>query len=383
MEILKLQKTARIIVIALLLTMIAWLLPPNMTEANAATKPKAPRVSSKGTVTWDCVYFGHYPQSSNGKEGFKNEPIKWRVLSVKGNNALLLADKSLDAQPYNRAEDEVTWEKSTIRSWLNGYDSSKNKKGTNYTSKNFIKKAFTAAEQKSIYKQTVLNAKNPEYGTAGGNNTKDKVFLLSIAEANASAYGFPGSKEKTNARKAKITAYTASKNSDMNESSTFGWQLRSPGGNPYLRAGVYDNGWLNFGGSSADDMDTVRPALHLNLSSNLWKHAKTAVVNVKPKQVSILSVSSQRSKTLDVQWLWEDNAALYQVMVATDEQFQKDKKTVNAKIYQLPGEYDATTHTLKGLKSGKTYYVKVRGYVKIGKYILYGPYSKARSAKVK
>ena len=49
------------------------------------------------------------------------EPIKWRVLNRNGNDALLLADVALDDQKYNTDYAKVTWETSSMRSWLNGY----------------------------------------------------------------------------------------------------------------------------------------------------------------------------------------------------------------------------------------------------------------------
>ena len=48
---------------------------------------------------------------------FKYEPLKWRVLKVKGNQAFLLADVVLDDQAYNIVDEDITWETSTIRSW--------------------------------------------------------------------------------------------------------------------------------------------------------------------------------------------------------------------------------------------------------------------------
>ena len=47
---------------------------------------------------------------------FKYQPIKWRVLSVNGSEALLLSDKALDSKHYNIEYEDVTWEESTIRS---------------------------------------------------------------------------------------------------------------------------------------------------------------------------------------------------------------------------------------------------------------------------
>ena len=74
-----------------------------------------PRTDSDGVVTWDCVCFGNYWQEdtngdgkadkSDGKQPIK---IKWRVLSVDGEYAFLLADKNLDAREYNDVNTEVT-----------------------------------------------------------------------------------------------------------------------------------------------------------------------------------------------------------------------------------------------------------------------------------
>ena len=77
-------------------------------------------------IIWDCVYFGKYTQTGL----FEKEPIEWRVLSVDGNEALLLADKGLDCKQFNDKETDTinedkfakyscTWETSTLRTWLN------------------------------------------------------------------------------------------------------------------------------------------------------------------------------------------------------------------------------------------------------------------------
>ena len=59
---------------------------------------------------------------------FRYEPIKWRVLQKDGDQALLLSDRALDDQRYHSDYESVTWETSTIRSWLNGYGAGSNQK---------------------------------------------------------------------------------------------------------------------------------------------------------------------------------------------------------------------------------------------------------------
>ncbi len=46
-------------------------------------------------------------------------PIKWRVLNVKDNKALLLSDRILDNRSFDELSDKVIWANSTIRKWLN------------------------------------------------------------------------------------------------------------------------------------------------------------------------------------------------------------------------------------------------------------------------
>ena len=97
-----------------------------------------PTTDSSGVSTWDCIYFGNYWQNDTNGDGVADEndakqPIKWRVLSVNGDDAFIIADQNLDAKAYNETYTEVTWENSTIRSWLNGYGASVNKDKKSFT----------------------------------------------------------------------------------------------------------------------------------------------------------------------------------------------------------------------------------------------------------
>ena len=277
------KKWHRWVAIAVALLMLATLaVPVNVAKASAATTNlQNPRTTSDGTVTWDCVWFGHYPQSADGKGGFNNDPIKWRVLSVDENEALLLADKNLDGRiPYNERYTNVTWETCTMRSWLNGYGSGANQEGIDYTSDNFIDRAFTANEKNAILQKTVENADNPYHGTEGGNNTSDKLFLPSIGEMTNPAYGFPSDPdEEADSRKVKNTAYTANKESMNEEGETDWYWLRSPGQYRDNAADVrYVGDVYRYGRGSVvsnTSGDGVRPALRLNLTSNLWSYAGT------------------------------------------------------------------------------------------------------------
>ena len=260
----KRRKTKRLLAGLLALVMVLSLCEITLgqsTPAKAAVSLQNPTTDGNGVTTWDCIYFGNYYQSNSSTK----EPIKWRVLSVNGNDAFLLADQNLDAKPYNGEDTDVTWATCTLRTWLNG---------------TFLNTAFTSAEQTAIKNTTVVNDDNPYYDTEGGENTTDKVYLLSIAEAGNTAYGFNGEfRTESETREAKNTAYAKECGALTSTSTEYEgngyWWLRSPGIISGSASIVFDDGYgLGNGGSVILDNVAVRPALHLNLSSStLWSYA--------------------------------------------------------------------------------------------------------------
>ena len=234
-------------------------------------------------VEWDCVWFGNYWQEDTNGDGKvdnndEKQPIKWRVLSVDGEDVFLIADKSLDCQKYNDTRTSVTWETCTIRSWLNGYGTGANKEGKDYSSNNFLINAFAAGERSAIRTTNVANSNNPKYDTEGGNDTSDKVYLLSLDEVKNLGYGLSSDyNEYDENRRAKNTGYAKEQGAYTSTSTVGDWWLRSPGDSGDYAAYVSNYGNVDRNGSSVSDDDVgVRPALHLNLSStSSWLYAGT------------------------------------------------------------------------------------------------------------
>ena len=190
----------------------------------------------------ETIEFGNYPQDKDGTE----KPIEWIVMKNEGNQILLLSKYVLDAKPYNKEWEDVTWETSDIRQWLNN---------------EFYTTAFNKAEKAKIQTSLIKNEDNSKYGTNGGNDTEDKVFLLSEKETETL---FSNKEERI----AKATEYATKSGVYVNEEKAAWWWLRSPGDNSKNAAEVWNYGWV---GRSGDDVDCsndgVRPALHLNLQS--------------------------------------------------------------------------------------------------------------------
>lgn len=212
---------------------------------------------------------------------FQYGPIKWRVLRTDGKQVLLLSDVALDTQRYHQEYHQkweyVTWESSMIRSWLNGYGAGSNQQALDYSRKNFIDSAFTAAEQAAISDSTVENADNINYGTEGGNNTTDKIFLLSESEVwntdRAEASGFVKNRViYDEARRCKSSTYAKAmgifSSVDISYAGNCVWCLRTLGSCEDNVLVVGALGGVSDLGNPINYYTGVRAALNLNLSSS-------------------------------------------------------------------------------------------------------------------
>ena len=139
-------------------------------------------------VNGDCymvgekLTFGRFPQTAQSEA---LSPITWRILDITEDAALLISEYVLEQYTYHDQKEDITWEWSNVRSYLNGFDGSHNKNGIDHTGKGFLDRAFTPAERKQIKTVTNTNPDAPANwnSTPGGNDTEDKVFLLSRDEA--------------------------------------------------------------------------------------------------------------------------------------------------------------------------------------------------------
>ena len=105
-----------------------------------------------------------------------------------------------------------------------------------------------ARVQGAIVDWNVVNEDNPEYGTEGGNDTNDKVYLLSIGEVTNPTYGFcetDSTYSESRYMKASDYAHARGAYTNTNTSRNCWWCLRSPGGNTHEVASVTYRGSVN------------------------------------------------------------------------------------------------------------------------------------------
>ena len=188
------------------------------------------------------VSFGAYEQDNNNSNG--KEDIEWIVLEKDDDKALLISKYALDCQPYNTERVDVTWETCSLRKWMN---------------ETFLKEAFGEKEQTKIQTATVTADKNPEYATNPGDATMDKVFLLSISEAEKY---FTSDEQK----ECVPTKYVLQQGAFVTVDGYCWWWLRSPGDDQSSAAYINGSGWVDTIGDDVNcDDECVRPALWINL----------------------------------------------------------------------------------------------------------------------
>ena len=232
-----------------------------MSGCQGTNLPKA-----KDVNVGDIIIFGKYEQDGNESNG--KEDIEWLVLDKSGNKVLLMSDKGLDCMPYNSEMKEVTWETCTLRAWLN---------------EEFLNNAFNSNEKNMIQISIVLAHQNSlldkhDMGVSAGNDTRDKIFLLSINEEDK----YLTDEEN---RKCIPTEYAISKGTSTYTSNTKGgastclWWLRTPGfdnKNATVDVSALGSGDVDSivatalkSGGFGVNMKTfcVRPCLWLNLNS--------------------------------------------------------------------------------------------------------------------
>lgn len=253
---------------------------------------------SKSDTTRD-TYFG-----DSTYRYFKWERIKWRVLKNDGSTLFVASDKGLDCKAYNEEHKYITWEKCTLRSWLNN---------------EFYSTAFSSDEQGAIIRKSILNEDNPYYGTEGGNDTEDNVFLLSIGEVLNSELGFcEDDNIDSVSRCIKPSDYAHIMGSSVSTSSGYTgngwWWLRSPGFYEPRAAYVRESGYVNRVCIDVNNhTGTCVPALHIDLASDSWL-CPTVISpidqNIKAEESAVFYATAKE---------WELDNYTYQWYYATSE----------------------------------------------------------------
>lgn len=194
----------------------------------------------------DIINFGNYD---------------WRVLEVQNNKALIITEYIIEQCSYQDAYVDITWADCSLRKYLNGefYDK------------------FSEADKARIVSVLNKNLDNQWYGTNGGVDTSDNIFLLSIEEVACKYFGDSSALLHSPKKNKRYWFERKDENNGKRVAATneeiWWWWLRSPGRVGVKSAYIHGDGNIGIQGNNilignlSDGRCTggVRPALWLKL----------------------------------------------------------------------------------------------------------------------
>lgn len=191
--------------------------------------------------------------------------FSWRVLDIQDDKALIITQNIIDQRSYNNAYREITWADCTLRKYLNSefYDK------------------FTDIEKSRIIQVINKNLDNQWYGSPGGIDTQDYIFLLSIEEVACKYFGDSSSKLYNRPKNQRYWLQRKDENNIKRIAwvepnlgkGVWWWWLRSPGRDNKKAAYIFGDGNIGVQGNNIQKGNRidgrctggVRPAMWIKL----------------------------------------------------------------------------------------------------------------------
>ena len=189
------------------------------------------------------IILGSYEQDNMSYNG--KELLEWRVLDKQDGKMLLITRYGIDCLPFDWKESKSTWDKCMLRKWLNS---------------DFLEEAFSEEDKTMIIETPVTAEPNPEFNTRSGEDTVDKVFLLSISEAEKYF-------SSTQDRRCQLTPYSRALGAYLSDDGGCWYWLRTSGASREAAAIVIAAGFVSTRGVRVMfERTTVRPAVWISLT---------------------------------------------------------------------------------------------------------------------
>ena len=190
----------------------------------------------------EYIRLGTYEQDGNTANG--KEAICWLVLDEQDDKIFVISKDCLDIGVFKKTAgsdryhmDEVEWDNSDLRQWLNN---------------DFMSETFTTQEQDIITVSKLSNS-GTGFNKYGYRPTEDRIFCLSVEEAEQ--YFADDS-----SRRAQVTAQAKNKGASSYQGCT-SWWLRSMAGEQKA-ACVLDTGKISEAGMGVGiSTEGIRPAM--------------------------------------------------------------------------------------------------------------------------
>lgn len=162
---------------------------------------------------------------------------QWEILDRKENGMLIITDQIIEQRDYHDRKESVTWEQSEIRHYLNT---------------EFLER-FGTSEKERILNTLNKNPGNPWYGSSGGADTVDSVFLLSLDEVVRLYFG-DSSRLLDNPKKNQRYWFDRKDENNIKRralflDSSWWWWTRTPGKNNKVAVYVHGDGNIGIQGN--------------------------------------------------------------------------------------------------------------------------------------
>jgi len=174
---------------------------------------------------------------------------EWIVLERKKDKILILTESIIGQRDFNDKKEEVTWEDSEVRHYLN----------TDFYN------SFDLRDKEKIIPTVSVNEPNNWYGTMNGRDTTDMIFLLSLQEVAKYYFGDSGNlleNPKPNQR------YWFERKDPNNQNRIslyldrlWWWWTRTPGKNNNVAVYIHGDGNIGIQGNgvSKTTFNTLHP----------------------------------------------------------------------------------------------------------------------------
>ena len=185
----------------------------------------------------------------------------WRVLDIQNDRALIITECIVEEHAYNDVYKDITWADCSLRRYLN----------------NEFYNRFDAIEKARVIPVVNKNPDNQWYGAKGGEDTQDRIFLLSIEEAVCQYFGDSRSMLLNPGKNQKYWFQRKDPNNNrraaLYKNGISWWWLRSPGRVNIKAAYIHGDGNIGIQGNNVFKGNIseksynggVRPALWLKL----------------------------------------------------------------------------------------------------------------------
>lgn len=190
----------------------------------------------------------------------------WNILDVNNDKILLITEEIVEQRDYHNKNVDITWKDSELRKYLN----------------NEFYNRFSDEVKAKIVEVVNNNLDNPWYGISGGEDTLDKVFILSLDEVVTKYFG-DSSKILDNRKPNQRYWFQSKDENNVKRRAKFlktpwWWWVRTPGKNNRFAVYIHGDGNVGIQGNGIskrnvkiihpytnDNRGGVRPVLWLKI----------------------------------------------------------------------------------------------------------------------